>query len=64
MYVPIWSLHVHPTDFRTVGGVILNTYSMKQPDLYCFETIKWRHKPGQILYGEYERRRVSSVNFD
>ena len=27
---------------------------MKQPDLYYFETIKWRHKPSQILYGEYE----------
>ena len=27
---------------------------MKQPDLYHFETIKWRHKSCQILYGEYE----------
>ena len=32
----------------------INTYSMKQPDLYYFETIKRRHKPSQILYGEYE----------
>ena len=27
---------------------------MKQPDLYYFEAIKWRHKLSQILYGEYE----------
>ena len=27
---------------------------MKQPDLYYFETIKRRHKPSQILYGEYD----------
>ena len=33
---------------------------MKQPDLYYFETIKWRHKPSQILYGEYEPQ----ANFD
>ena len=33
---------------------MLNTTSMKQPDLYYFETIKWRHKPSQILYEEYE----------
>ena len=27
---------------------------MKQPDLHYFEAIKWRHKPGQSLYREYE----------
>ena len=27
---------------------------MKQPDLCYFETIKTRHKPIQILYGDYE----------
>ena len=31
-----------------------NTYLMKRPDLYYFETEKCRHKPSQILYGEYE----------
>ena len=33
---------------------LLNTYSMKQPDLYYFETIKSCHKSSQILCGEYE----------
>ena len=36
------------------GNLSFNTYSMKQPDLYYFETMKWRHKPCQILDGEYE----------
>ena len=27
---------------------------MKQPDLYYFEAIKWRHKFSQILRGEFE----------
>ena len=41
------------------SSCIVNTYSMKQSDLYYFETIKLksqRHKPSQILYGEYEQQ--------
>ena len=34
---------------------LVYTYSMKQPDLYYFETIKMTSEAaGQILYGEYE----------
>ena len=52
--VGFWAL------LRQVFGVILftemcsqiNTYSMKQPDLYYFETIKMTSQPSQILYRE------------
>ena len=37
-----------------VSFTLISTYSLKQPDLYYFEAMKWRHKPSQILYGEYE----------
>ena len=34
---------------------IINSYSMKQPDLYYFETIKMTSQAySQILCGEYE----------
>ena len=38
---------------------IFNTYSMKQPDLYYFETIKMTLQ-GQILYGGY---RTTTKNY-
>ena len=33
-------LHMEPSDQIVSGSSIVNTYSMKQPDLYYFETIK------------------------
>ena len=39
----------HDLAFKKVD--LINNYSMKQPDLYYFETIKMT---SQILYGEYK----------
>ena len=33
---------------------VFGTYSMKQPELYHFVTIKMTSQAYQILYGEYE----------
>ena len=44
----------HKLEYNGGCLFLINTYSMKQPDLYYFEVIKWRHKPSQILYGEYD----------
>ena len=33
---------------------IFNAYSMKQTDLFYFETIKMTSQASQILYGEYD----------
>ena len=44
---------------------IINAYSMKEPDLYCFETIK-NGATSQVKFcmENTRRRRVFSVNFD
>ena len=46
----------YPAELSAIFGwkVMINTYSMKQPDLYYFEAIKMTSQAWSDLYGEYE----------
>ena len=51
--------------FKGIFQVFFNTYSMKQPDLYYFETIKMTSQAWfKFCMENTSRRRVFSVNFD
>ena len=41
--------------------LLWNTYSMKQPDQYYFEVIKWHHRPGQNSGGNTRQQLTSSI---